>query len=232
MKLGFADAHTYVADPERAEVPVEELLSKEYAAKRRALIGEQASLPSPGAVTRGGTVYLCAAGADGMMVSLIQSSYFGFGSHVVLPGYGFGLHCRGAGFSLDPDRPNVVAPGKRPYHTIIPGFLTRDGAPIGPFGVMGGHMQPQGHVQLITATVDGGLDPQAALAAPRWYWHAGLDVRVEPGVPTSGLTERGHQVSVVDDAAPFGVGQAIWRLDGSGYVAGSDPRADGCAVGY
>jgi gamma-glutamyltranspeptidase / glutathione hydrolase len=232
MKLGFADAHAYVADPERVPVPVDALLSPEYAARRRAEIGDRAAIPAAGEMVRGGTVYLCAADANGMMVSLIQSNYMGFGSYVVVPGYGFGLQNRGAGFSLDEDHPNVVAPGKRPYHTIIPGFLTRDGAPVGPFGVMGGHMQPQGHVQLISSIVDGGMDPQAALAAPRWYWHAGLEVLVEPGLAGVDLAGRGHQVAVADDPAAFGLGQAICRVPGNGYVAGSDPRADGWAIGY
>jgi gamma-glutamyltranspeptidase/glutathione hydrolase len=235
MKLGFADAHAYVADPERVDVPTEALLTKEYAARRRALIGPEAALPRPGDPLRGGTVYLCAADADGLMVSLIQSTYMGFGSHVVLPGYGFGLQDRGAGFALDPNHPNVVAPGKRPFHTIIPAFLTRGGEPVGPFGVMGGHMQPQGHLQLVSATVDAALDPQRALAAPRWYWHAGRQVRLEPGFdPTTvaDLRRRGHEVSVGEDAGTFGYGQAIWRLPAGGYVAGSEPRADGSAVGY
>jgi gamma-glutamyltranspeptidase/glutathione hydrolase len=243
MKLGFADAHAYVADPDRVPVPTEALLSRGYADARRALIGPKAALPEPGDPARGGTVYLCAADSDGMMVSLIQSNYMGFGSYLVVPGYGFGLQNRGAGFSLDPDHPNVVAPGKRPFHTIIPGFLTRDdGAPVGPFGVMGGHMQPQGHLQLIRGTLDGGLDPQAALGAPRWYWHAGRRVLVEPELVAgaagerllAGLRERGHEVAVAGAAERpvFGYGQAIWRSPQGGYVAGSEPRADGLAAGY
>jgi gamma-glutamyltranspeptidase/glutathione hydrolase len=175
-----------------------------------------------------------------MMVSLIQSNYMGFGSHVVAPGTGFNLQNRAAGFALDPAHPNVVAPRKRPFHTIIPGFLTRGGEAVGPFGVMGGHMQPQGHVQVVLGTVDGGLDPQAALTAPRWYWHAGRDVRVEPALVATdegraaveGLRRRGHAVEVADDSASFGYGQAIWRNPGGGYVAGTEPRADGAAVGY
>ncbi|MBO4204990.1 gamma-glutamyltransferase family protein [Micromonospora echinofusca] len=239
-KLGFADAHAYVADPDRAAVPLAGLLDPGYLAARRALIGDRAGEPAAGEPERGGTVYLCTADAHGTMVSLIQSTYLGFGSHVVLPGHGFGLQNRGTGFRLDPDHPNVVGPAKRPFHTIIPGFLSRDGAAVGPFGVMGGHMQPQGHVQLVSATVDQGLDPQAALAAPRWYWHAGRTVLVErelrdaPG--GAGLVDRlrarGHQVAVVDSPATFGYGQAIWRLPEGGYVAGSEPRVDGCALGW
>src|SRR5215510_10353520 len=155
-----------------------------------------------------------------MMVSLIQSNYMGFGSYVVVPGTGFGLQNRGAGFSLDPAHPNVVAPGKRPYHTIIPAFLTRDGSPMGPFGVMGGHMQPQGHVQVVVSTVDDRFDPQSALDRPRWYWHAGQDVRVESGLVATdegraaveGLRRRGHDVMAADGVSGFGYGQAIWRL--------------------
>lgn len=240
MKLGFADAHAYVADPELAEAPTAAMLSKEYADARRALIGSRAGTPGPGDPAGGGTVYLCTADGDGMMVSLIQSTYLGFGSYVVLPGFGFGLQNRGAGFRLDPTHANVVAPGKRPFHTIIPGFLSRGGEPVGPFGVVGGHMQPQGHVQLLASTLDDGLDPQAALAAPRWYWHAGRTVLVEPGLAAGAvgaatvadLRSRGHEVTVEPDPSAFGSGQAIWRLAGGGYVAGSEPRADGYAVGY
>lgn len=233
MKLGFADAHAYVADPAVVPVPTESLLDERYLATRRARIGPQAADPPPGDPARGGTVYLCTADADGMMVSLIQSNYQGFGSFVALPGYGFGLQNRGAGFSLDPAHPNVLAPGKRPFHTIIPGFVTRGGEPVGPFGVMGGHMQPQGHVQFMVRTVDEGRDPQAALDAPRWYWHTGRRLHVEPELGEKTVTElraRGHEVTV--GQAFFGYGQAIWRSPEGGYVAGSEPRADGCATGF
>ncbi|HZN74414.1 MAG TPA: gamma-glutamyltransferase family protein [Micromonosporaceae bacterium] len=233
MKLGFADAHAYVADPEQVDVPTAALLDPGYAATRRALIGEEASIPRPGDPARGGTVYLCAADADGMMVSLIQSNYMGFGSYVVLPEYGFGLQNRGAGFSLDAGHPNAVAPRKRPFHTIIPAFLTRGGEPVGPFGVMGGHMQPQGHVQVMLSTVDHDLDPQTALGRPRWYWHTGRTVHVEPDLDgVEGLRRRGHEVVVTQESSMFGYGQAIWRLPDGGYVAGSEPRADGLAVGF
>jgi gamma-glutamyltranspeptidase/glutathione hydrolase len=240
IKLAFADAHAYVADPELVPVPLDGLLDPAYAASRRALIGEEAALPAPGDPARGGTVYLSTADADGMMVSLIQSTYMGFGSHVTIPELGFGLQNRGAGFSLAEGHPNVVAPEKRPFHTIIPGFLTRGGEPVGPFGVMGGHMQPQGHVQVVLSTLDDGLDPQAALGAPRWYWHSGRAVQVEPELlalpggedAIAGLRRRGHEISVAQTPATFGYGQAIWRSPGGGYVAGSEPRADGCAAIY
>jgi gamma-glutamyltranspeptidase/glutathione hydrolase len=232
MKLGYADAHAYVADPAFAPAPA--LLDPGYLSARRALIGNRAGIPAAGEPVRGGTVYLCAADEDGMMVSLIQSNYLGFGSHVVLPGYGFGLQSRGAGFSVEPGHPNVVAGRKRPYHTIIPGFLTRDGRPVGPFGVMGGHMQPQGHLQLVLSTVDGELDPQAALDAPRWYWESGRRLYVEPELDPGAvedLRRRGHEVTV-ESSTRYGRGQAIWRSAQRGYVAGSEPRADGCAIGY
>jgi gamma-glutamyltranspeptidase/glutathione hydrolase len=240
MKLGFADAHAYVADPELAPAPLDGLRDKSYVESRRALLGDRAVVPSAGAPVRGGTVYLCTADADGMMVSLIQSNYAGFGSFVAVPGYGFGLQNRGAGFVLDPAHPNVVGPGKRPFHTIIPGFLTRDGEPVGPFGVMGGHMQPQGHVQVVMSMVDGGLDPQAALDAPRWYWESGLTVLVEPEWPAGvveALRDRGHEVGVAEERGVFGRGQVIRRLPDAagrsvGYVAGSEPRADGHAAVY
>ncbi|GHJ51482.1 hypothetical protein Nm8I071_07890 [Nonomuraea sp. TT08I-71] len=235
MKLGFADAHAHVADPERAEVPTAALLDPGYAAARRALVTGRAGDPVAGEPERGGTVYLCTADAGGMMVSLIQSTYLAFGSHVVVPGHGFALQNRGLGFRLDPHHPNVVGPGKRPYHTIIPGFLTRGGAPVGPFGVMGGHMQPQGHLQLVSATVDAGRDPQAALDTPRWYWHAGRSLLVEPDLDpevVAGLRSRGHEVTVAAEPSVFGYGQAIWRAPGGGYVAGSESRVDGAMLGW
>lgn len=240
VKLGFADAHAYVADPEWSVVPTDALLSPGYAAGRRALVTERAGTPTAGDPDRGGTVYLCTADAGGMMVSLIQSTYLGFGSHVVLPGYGFGLQNRGTSFSLDPGHPNVVGPDKRPFHTIIPGFLTRDGAPLGPFGVMGGHMQPQGHVQLVSATLDAGLDPQAALDVPRWYWHAGRSLLVEPELMATAvgresvaqLRARGHEITVAEEPGVFGYGQVIWRLPDGGYVVGSESRVDGAALGW
>jgi len=234
-KLALADAHRYVADPDHAAVPVAGLLDPGYLRRRRELIGARALLPQPGEPDPGGTVYLCAADADGVMVSLIQSNYLGFGAHVVVPGTGVSLQCRGAGFSLDEDHPGCLAPGKRPYHTIIPGFLTCGGTPVGPFGIMGGHMQPQGHLQLVSNTVDYGMDAQAALDAPRWYWARGRRVHAEPRVPAAvraDLTARGHEVTTDDAVDLVGCGQAIWRLAEGGYVAGTEARADGCALGY
>jgi gamma-glutamyltranspeptidase/glutathione hydrolase len=235
IKLAFADAGRYVADPAHAQVPVAGLLDKGYAAERRRLIGGQALLPQPGTPPGGGTVYLCAADADGMMVSLIQSNYNGFGSGIVVPGTGISLQNRGRGFSLEPAHPNVLAPGKRPYHTIIPAFLTRAGRAIGPFGVMGGTMQPQGHLQVVVNQVDYGLNPQAALDAPRWRWVQGREVELEAGVPDHvfhGLAARGHAVAVNPRPALFGRGQVIARLPNGAYVAATEPRADGCAAAF
>ncbi len=181
------------------------------------------------------TVYLCAADGAGMMVSLIQSTFHGFGSHVVVPGTGIALQNRGHGFALEPGHPNELAPGKRPFHTIIPGFLTREGSPVGPFGVMGGHMQAQGHVQLIVGTVDHRLDPQSALDLPRWYWPEGRNVLVESAAGPEvrhGLAARGHAVAAAPHAGPFGRGQVIWRLRNGVLVGASDPRADGTALGW
>ena len=232
MKLAFADARAYVADPEHADVPVAGMLDKSYAATRRGLIGDMASEPAPGDPPRGGTVYLCAADDSGQMISFIQSNYLGFGSGIVVPGTGIALQNRGANFSLDPNHPNVIAPGKRPYHTIIPGFLTRDGAPVGPFGVMGGFMQPQGHLQVVLRTVDQQLHPQAVLDAPRWRWEHGRTVWIESRTPAAiveGLRARGHDIVLVDEPSAFGRGQIIWR-HGEALVAGSESRADGQAV--
>ncbi len=235
MKLAYADAHRYIADPSKVEVPTAGLLSKSYAAERRSLIDEWARPRAPGDPPRGGTVYLCAADGDGMMVSYIQSNFAGFGSGIVIPGTGVAVQNRGSGFRVDPEHPNVVAPGKRPYHTIIPAFLTRDGKAVGPFGVMGGHMQPQGHVQVVLNTVDWELNPQASLDAPRWQVTSGQGVLLEHGIPRSvveNLSRRGHDISVEADGGLFGKGQIIWRLDNGSMVAGTEPRADGCAVAY
>lgn len=235
MKLAFADAQRYVGDPEKVDVPVDGMLSKEYAAERRSLIGEHAMTPEPGVPPHSDTVYLCTADADGMMVSFIQSAYMGFGSHVVAPGTGFSLQNRGHGFSLDPAHPNALAPGKRPFHTIIPGFLTHEDKPIGPFGVMGGHMQPQGHLQMVINTIDYKMDPQTSIDQPRWRWEDGRKVAIEP---TAGpelvdrLRQLGHEVEVLEDLGGFGRAQIIWRLASGVLMGGSETRTDGQAVGY
>ncbi|MBF2001045.1 MAG: gamma-glutamyltransferase family protein [Synechococcales cyanobacterium M58_A2018_015] len=230
MKLAFADVHQHVADPDWMRVQATDLLSKAYAERRRALIQHQAMLAQADLPTSD-TVYLAAADQN-LMVSLIQSNFEGFGSGILIPGTGIALQNRGVGFQLDPQHPNCVAPGKRPFHTIIPGFLTQGKQPLGPFGVMGGHMQPQGHVQVVVNLVDYGLNPQAALDAPRWQFASGKTVWLEPAVPPSvvlELMERGHDVQLVAEPRLFGKGQMILRQD-EVLVAASEPRADGLAL--
>jgi gamma-glutamyltranspeptidase/glutathione hydrolase len=237
MKLAFADAARYIADPQHEDIPVAQLLDPAYLASRRALIGEQAQHYAAGTPSHGGTVYLCTADRNGQMVSMIQSNCWGvgaFGSGVVVPEWGISLHSRGHAFHLDPQHPNALAPGKRPFHTIIPGFLTHQGNPIGPFGVMGGPMQPQGHVQLLVNALDYGMHPQAALDAPRWRVE-GRKLFVELETPrdvAQGLLARGHQLAVEVEPAGFGRGQAIWRLPSGAYIAASESRCDGQAVGW
>jgi gamma-glutamyltranspeptidase/glutathione hydrolase len=235
LKLAFADGLRYIADPDFAPVPTEGLLSKAYAAQRRKLITDRALEPTPGEPPSGGTVYLCTADGDGMMVSFIQSNYMGFGSGIVIPKTGIALQNRGACFSLDPKHPNSLEPGKRPYHTIIPGFLTKERKAVGPFGVMGGFMQPQGHIQMIVNTVDYRMDPQMSLDAPRWQWLKSKEIEIEADADPKiieGLRARGHNVTVREPGGRFGRGQIIWRLESGAYIAGSDKRADGYAAGF
>ncbi|OYW59965.1 MAG: gamma-glutamyltransferase [Rhizobiales bacterium 12-68-15] len=238
MKLAFADVYRYVADPAAMALTPADMLDPAYLATRAKLIDPARATPfAPGNPVKGGTIYLTAADASGMMVSFIQSNYMGFGSGVVLPDYGVSLQNRGCGFSLDAAEPNGVAPGKRPFHTIIPGFLTRDGAPVMSFGVMGGNMQPQGHVQTLVRMLDFGQNPQAACDAPRWRFEQGLTINVEAGADpalVAGLSALGHDVAPLTDSyMDFGAGQFIWRMGDpavEGYAAASDPRRDGQAV--
>jgi gamma-glutamyltranspeptidase/glutathione hydrolase len=240
MKLAFADTYAYVADPRSMTVTPAMLLDDGYLAQRAGLIDpHRAQDVRAGTPPRGGTIYLTAADASGLMVSLIQSNYMGFGSGVVVPGYGISLQNRGHGFALDARSANVVAPGKRPFHTIIPAFLTKDGAPQMSFGVMGGNMQPQGHVQTLLRMLLARQQPQAACDAPRWKVMAGLDLEVEGSMPepiVAELSRRGHRVMSANDSyMDFGSGQFIWRLGDpaiEGYVAASDSRRDGLAAGY
>ncbi|NLE98220.1 MAG: gamma-glutamyltransferase family protein, partial [Propionibacterium sp.] len=223
MKLALADTHALVADPAIVDVPVEELLAELHIAARRARIGDRAHAPVAVDPRSSDTVYLATADGEGQMVSFIQSNFWGFGSGVVVPGTGIALQSRGSGFSLEPGHPNELAPGKRPFHTIIPGFLTRGGQPVGPFGVMGGHMQAQGHVQVVLDTVDLRDDPQTALGRPRWFWNAQADrVEVERTAGDQILTDldaRGHTVRVAEHAGALGRGQAIWRMDNGALAA-------------
>jgi gamma-glutamyltranspeptidase/glutathione hydrolase len=231
MKLAFADGLHHITQRNLMTVSPESLLEEAYARKRRSQIGKTASLPEAGMLPQGGTVYLATADGEGNMVSFIQSNFMGFGSGIVIPGTGIALHNRGHSFSLDPNHANALAPGKKTYHTIIPGFLTKDGQPIGPFGVMGAFMQPQGHLQVLMNTIDFGLNPQAALDAPRWQWKQDKVVEVEPGFPdhlAQALMERGHHIIRAQETTTFGRGQIIWRDPETGVLAGgTEPRADG-----
>ncbi|MFT3720752.1 gamma-glutamyltransferase family protein [Pseudorhodoferax sp.] len=239
MKLAFADVYRHVAELRSMEVTPDQLLDDGYLAARARLIDPRRAQDfQAGNPARGGTIYLTAADERGMMVSFIQSNYLGFGSGVVEPGFGISLQNRGHGFSLLPG-PNQVAPGKRPFHTIIPAFLTRDGQPAMSFGVMGGNMQPQGHLQTLVRLLDFGQNPQAACDAPRWRFNGGLALNVEPTMPQAtvqGLLARGHRIDLNRDPyLDFGAGQFIWRAGDpsvEGYVAASDPRRDGLAAGF
>ncbi|MBX9709785.1 MAG: gamma-glutamyltransferase family protein [Xanthobacteraceae bacterium] len=238
MKLAFADTYRYVADPVAMQVTPEQMLDDTYLAGRAKLIDRKKAQDfKAGNPVRGGTIYLTAADSSGMMVSFIQSNYMGFGSGVVIPEWGVSLQNRGHGFNLDTAHPNCVAPRKRPFQTIIPGFLTRDGAPVMSFGVMGGNMQPQGHLQTLVRMLDFGQNPQAACDAPRWRFESGLNINAEASMDpqtVQGLVDRGHKVIPLSDSyMDFGAGQFIWRMGDpavEGYVAASDPRRDGQAV--
>ena len=243
MKLAFADVYRHVAEPGAMAVSAEQLLDPAYLRARAGLIDpRRAQVFGPGNLARGGTIYLSAADEQGMMVSFIQSNYMGFGSGCVEPHYGISLQNRGHGFGLRADGPNpanVVAPGRRPFHTIIPAFLTREGAPVMSFGVMGANMQPQGHVQTLVRMLDHHQQPQAACDAPRWRYNTGLALNVETRFPSDtleALLARGHQVEVIQDSyQDFGAGQFIWRAGDpgvDGYVAASDFRRDGLAAGF
>ena len=229
MKLALADAYAHLGDGPWPEA----LLDPEQLLSRRALVRPDRALdPAPSVLPRGGTTYLCAVDADGTAISLIQSVYGTFGSGVVAPGTGIALQNRAAGFVEDEGHPNRLAPGKRSLHTIIPGMLLESGSLLGPFGVMGGAMQPQGHMQVVLRLVDHVDDPQAALDAPRWRVGAGRAVELEPGLwqAEEQLAALGHDVSRATVQHPFGVGQAILRV-GDALVGGSDGRGDGFAAG-
>ncbi|SDP60372.1 gamma-glutamyltranspeptidase / glutathione hydrolase [Litchfieldia salsa] len=236
MKLAFADGKKYITDPKEMSTSVAQLLSEEFAEQRRSLIGDEAVTPEPGTPPSGGTVYLATADSEGNMVSFIQSNYMGFGSGVVVPGTGIGLQNRGHDFSLDPTHENALKPGKKTYHTIIPGFLTKDGEAVGPFGVMGGYMQPQGHAQVVMNTVDFHMNPQAALDAARWQWVEGKKIQVEHSFPqhiAQALARKGHQIEVSLDSGGFGRGQIIWRNPETGVLSGgTESRTDGSVASW
>jgi gamma-glutamyltranspeptidase/glutathione hydrolase len=240
MKLAFADVYRYVADPSGMTVTPAQMLDADYLKQRARLIDpKRAQDFGAGNPAKGGTIYLTAADERGMMVSFIQSNYMGFGSGVVIPEWGLSLQNRGHGFHLDAASPNVVAPGKRPFQTIIPAFLTKDGEPQMSFGVMGGNMQPQGHMQTLVRMLDYRQNPQAACDAPRWRFDAGMSLDVDPEMPrdtVQGLMDLGHRIVPLQDSyQDLGAGQFIWRLGdpgSEGYVAASDSRRDGLAAGF
>ena len=234
MKVGFAEAHRHIADPASMETTVETLLSPNRLANRAARIQlRQADTPSAEISIDKGTVYLCTGDEDGMMVSFIQSNYEGFGSGIVIPETGISLQSRGTGFRLEPGHPNQVGSRKRPFHTIIPAFATRSGEPLMAYGIMGKHMQPQGHVQVLIRMFSEGRSPQQALDAPRWYVAEDFSICLEPDLAhlSEELADRGHRFMEERSPGLFGGGQIILRGT-DGYVAGSDPRKDGHAAGF
>ena len=243
MKLAFADVYRYVADPGAMEVTPAQMLDPAYLASRAQLIQmNKAQDFGAGNPVKGGTIYLTAADENGMMVSFIQSNYMGFGSGCVEPEFGVSLQNRGHGFNVQSgglNPANLVAPGKRPFHTIIPAFLTKDGQPVMSYGVMGANMQPQGHMQTLVRMLDYGQNPQAACDAPRWRYNAGYSINVEADMnaqTVQGLAQRGHHMDVINDSyQDFGAGQFIWRMGDpkvQGYVAASDSRRDGLVAGF
>ena len=243
MKLAFADVYRYVADPKHMEVTPAQMLDPAYLKSRANLIDmKKAQNFYAGNPVKGGTIYLTAADENGMMVSFIQSNYMGFGSGVVEPSYGISLQNRGFGFSTDSkglNPANLVAPGKLPFQTIIPAFLTQNGQPVMSYGVMGGNMQPQGHMQTLVRMVDYGQNPQTACDAPRWRYNEGMSINAEANMDANtvqGLNDLGHELEVINDSyQDFGAGQFIWRMGNpkvEGYVAASDPRRDGLAAGF
>lgn len=234
LKLAFVDAQKYVTDPRFMSVDPKDLLKEDYAAKRRSLVGEEALFPSAGVPNGSDTVYFCTADGEGNMLSFIQSNAKHFGSGIVVQGTGISLQDRAVNFSLDPSHDNCLQGGKKTYHTIIPGFLAKDGRPIGPFGVMGGFMQPQGHVQVLVNTIDFHMNPQEALDAPRFQWVGGKKIQFEHGIEdylSKALQRRGHEIEIVAENRNMGRGQIIWT-DGTVLVGGTESRADGCIAAY
>ena len=235
IKLAFADTKTYVADPRYMKTKVEDMLSEEYAAQRRTLISDRALMPEAGDPSCGGTIYLCTADPEGNMVSFIQSNYTTFGAGVAIPGTGISLQNRGANFSLEENSDNCLAGGKRSYHTIIPGFMMKDGDAVGPFGVMGAFMQPQGHVLVAVNTIDYHMNPQEALDAPRIQWVGGKHIQLEREVPAHigrELADMGHEVEVLNTNITMGRGQIIWRTENGMLVGGTEPRCDGTVAAW
>ena len=228
MKMAFADGMHYITDPRYMKVDYHDLISDSFGRERAEEITDQAGSPAYKNIPGGGTVYLAAADGEGNMVSFIQSNFNGFGSGIVVEGYGAALQNRGADFSLNPEDVNYLMPGKRTYHTIIPGFITKDGQAVGPFGVMGMYMQPQGQVQTATNMIDFHMNPQMALDAPRWQWTDGRHFQVERSFDpllVGQLRRKGHEIEYADPVG-FGRGQIIIRLENGVLVGGCESRTD------
>ncbi|SDL89336.1 gamma-glutamyltransferase family protein [Halarsenatibacter silvermanii] len=237
LKRAFADGEKYIADPEFFGLNPEKLLDDDYIDDKRKNITDSAQIPRPGNIDKGGTVYLAAADHSGNMISFIQSNYKGFGSGIVIPGTGIALHNRGCNFTLDKKSANYPEPGKKPYHTIIPGFYSSPAGSLqGPFGVMGGFMQPQGHLQVLQKMIDYDLNPQEALDAPRWCWQDDNHVLFEPEFDhdiLNKLAKRGHEVEYGLDRSVFGRGQIIFKdMADNTLIGAAESRADGQVAVY
>ena len=235
IKMAFADAHATVTDPDCMKVDYHYYLTDEYGRYRASQIQKNAVNPGPVLPPKSGTVYLCAADSEGNMISYIQSNYMDFGSGIVLEGYGVALQNRGYDFSLDENHVNALMGHKKSYHTIIPGFFTKDGKPVGPFGVMGGFMQPQGHLQVMMNYIDFKLNPQMCLDAPRWQWKEGLRFEVEPDFPEEIIEElrrKGHEIVVAENKFSFGRAEMIIQLENGIYIGATESRTDGSVACY
>lgn len=229
MKIAFADGKFHVTDPAQMNIDYHDLIRPEYGAYRASQITEGVAQPCPETPPSSGTVYFCTADGEGNMVSWIQSNYMGFGSGVVIPKTGIALQNRGHDFSLDPQAANALVPWKKSYHTIIPGFIMKDGKGVAPFGVMGGYMQPQGHVQVVMNLIDFGMNPQQALDAPRWQWLKDKSFTVEDTFSNEiakQLSAKGHAVTVALNSVAFGRGQIIVKLPNGALVGGTESRTD------
>lgn len=235
MKLAYADGLEYITDLKNMKTNVADLMNKGYSRKRSELIGKEALLPKFGVPNLGGTVYLSTADGEGNMVSYIQSNYMGFGSGIVIPNTGISLHNRGFTFSLDPSHINCLEPGKKTYHTLIPGFISKSNEAIGPFGVMGAYMQPQGHFQVVTNMIDLHMNPQEAIDAPRWQWIDDRTIDVEESFSVDiaeSLRQKGHNVVFSKDVSSFGRGQIILKDSNGVLIGGTEPRTDGMVCAW
>ncbi|MCR5299596.1 MAG: gamma-glutamyltransferase family protein [Erysipelotrichaceae bacterium] len=237
MKLAYMDSKTYVTDPRYMTVTPEMMMDEGYAAKRRALIDlTKAIVPAPGRPDDGGTVYCATADKDGNMVSMIQSNFNAFGSGIAIPGCGFAMNNRGRQFTFDTKHANCLVGGKKSFHTIIPGFLTKDGKAVGPFGCVGGFIQPQGQLTLLTNMIDFNMNPQAAIDSPRWFWEEGKRIAVEKDLPEhiyDQLSRMGHDLVRGNYKPNMGRAQIILRDPETGVLCGAcDKRADGVPAVY